>query len=283
MTIKNWKFVFLMLLLTHLKITVASENIQIERYEKWDHPVLSVFKKYNVSLYKVSYSKNGNCPTFYANFYNNPSSPSSYNFYNKFYEEILKANSSFPYALVDKQDNLKINVGWSDKNRKKMVFDTDKASSPSLCKDPRHITKDIIIAERIIVTNGVSNGFSDKEIWIEDAVDTITNKDNIMFYAARIVVINPTKKEYNVRMTCIDSKNNIVFNGSIKMLRSKIYSYVDKDSIAFITQHLGLNPKQGAMVKGQRTPLVGNNDYYIKLYVENKLIGITKFYYKIDK
>jgi hypothetical protein len=132
MTIKQWKFVFLILLLTYLKITVASENIQVERYEKWDHPVLAVFKKYNVSLYKVSYSKNGTCPTFYANFDNNPSSPSSYTFYNKFYEEILEANSSFPYALVDKQDNLKINVGWSDKNRKKMVFDTDKALSPAL-------------------------------------------------------------------------------------------------------------------------------------------------------
>ena len=51
-----------------LNITYASQTILVEQYENWKHPVIAIFKKYKITLCKVSYSKNGIYPTFYAKF-----------------------------------------------------------------------------------------------------------------------------------------------------------------------------------------------------------------------
>lgn len=136
MIIKVRYLILFVLLLISLTLS-ASEKIQVERYEKWDHPILAVFKKYNISLYKVSYSKDGTCPTFHAKFEYNPDphTPASDMYYDTVYREILKANSFYPYALVDEQDNLRINVGFEDKTKAVMMVHLDKANSPSTCKD----------------------------------------------------------------------------------------------------------------------------------------------------
>lgn len=137
MAIKTWNFFFLVMLFMYLKITVAAETIQVERFEKWDHPVLSVFKKYGISLYKISYSKDRTCPTFYAKFKYSPDprAPASYIYYNKIYAEILHANSSFPYALVDEADNFKINIGFEDRSKTIIMIRLNRLSSSSACKD----------------------------------------------------------------------------------------------------------------------------------------------------
>ncbi|MDR3504312.1 MAG: hypothetical protein P4L79_17225 [Legionella sp.] len=113
------------------------EKVLIERYENWQHPVLSVFKKYNISLYKVSYSRDGTCPTFYAKlrYSPDPQAPASEIYYTEIYEAILKANSLFPYALVSKEDDLMINVGWRDKEKQQMFVQLEEIGHPSLCKD----------------------------------------------------------------------------------------------------------------------------------------------------
>lgn len=71
----------------------------------------------------------------------------------------------------------------------------------------------------------------------------------------------------------------MVYTDSLKMPLEKIRGHIDKEVIGLAAQHLGLDPKPGAMIKGQHIPLANNNYYYIKLYVEKKLIGITKFQY----
>lgn len=115
----------------------AADKVLIERYEAWEHPVLAVFKKYEISLYKVSYSQDGTCPTFYAKlkYCPDPHAPVSQIYYDKIYYEILKANSFFPYALVSELDNLRINVGWADKKKEHLFIRLEKANTPSLCKD----------------------------------------------------------------------------------------------------------------------------------------------------
>ena len=109
----------------------TTKKIRIERYENWSHPVLSVFKKYDISLYKVSYSKDGTYPIFYVKFKHapDPKTPNEDSFH-QIYFDVLKANYSFPYAFVDEEKDLRIKVGWEDKARTIMSVDMSKANSP---------------------------------------------------------------------------------------------------------------------------------------------------------
>lgn len=122
------------LLLMIFNVSAASEKIQVARYENWNHPVLAVFKKYGITVNKVSYSVDGTCPTFYAKFKYSPDprAPDARSFH-KIYFEALKANSLFPYALVDEEDDMRINVGWENWTKKIMRVDIAKVSSVSTC------------------------------------------------------------------------------------------------------------------------------------------------------
>lgn len=124
------KFFVSILLFVFLNIADATDKILIERYENWSHPVLAVFKKYGISLYKVSYSIDGKCPTFYAKFKYSPDTrtPDADSFHKVYYETFV-ANSYFPYVLVDEEDDMRINVGWKDKAKRIFKVDMDNASS----------------------------------------------------------------------------------------------------------------------------------------------------------
>lgn len=118
-----------------LKISAPSKNIQVEQHEKWDHPVVPVLQKHNISLYKVSYSKDGTCPTFHVKFKYDPLGTKYSKYSKKAYDEILVANSSFPYAIVDKDHNFKVNVGFRDKAKTIKIVRSADVSSPSTCLD----------------------------------------------------------------------------------------------------------------------------------------------------
>lgn len=111
-----WKCLLFCLLLISSTTNAVSANILIERQVNWSHPVLVVFKKYGISLSKIRYFSDGTCPVFYVNFKTSPKTQD----FNKAYREILKTNSNFPYALVDKKNKLMVNVGWSDDSPSKM-------------------------------------------------------------------------------------------------------------------------------------------------------------------
>ena len=74
-----------------------------------------------------------------------------------------------------------------------------------------------------------------------------------------------------------------MFKASVKRSLSGFLYNIGGDSLRGVTQTLGLNPKTGSMVKGQLIPLEAGNDYFIKLYFEQKLIGVTKFHYMVLK
>ncbi|KTD35415.1 hypothetical protein Lmor_0862 [Legionella moravica] len=94
--------------------------------------------------------------------------------------------------------------------------------------------------------------------------------------------INPTKKKYDVKIVCVDYKGTPILQGSVKRSLIGFTCHIGGDIVKGYTQTLGLNPKLGAMVKDQVVPLK-DGDYCIKLYFENKLIGITKFNYYVIK
>lgn len=265
----------------------SSDKILVERYENWQHPVLEPFKKFGITPYKVSYSIDGTFPTFYANFKYSPDprAPDAESFH-KVYFEALKANSYFPYAIVDEKDGMRINVGWEDRVKKIMKVDLGKATPVGNAE----ANKDIVYVDRMListsatpirVTDPVTQLKSDKVIQGNDSIERITSKDKIIYYVANIGVINPAKKYYHVKIICVDSNGNTVITGKVKRLLSGFSYQVGGETIKGYEQTLGLDPKPGAMIKGQLIPLESGHDYFIKLFVENKLVGLTKFNYEV--
>lgn len=115
--------------------SVQAQNIVVERYEKWHHPILAVFKKYGLTLYKISYSKDGKCPRFYAKFkYATAEMGSLGAEFHKLYFAAFEANSESPYILVNKEDNELISVGWDDKEKRIFSVDMKDISSKIHCK-----------------------------------------------------------------------------------------------------------------------------------------------------
>ncbi|KTD81772.1 hypothetical protein [Legionella worsleiensis] len=139
--------------------------------------------------------------------------------------------------------------------------------------------KDGVFIDTMILTDYVVNDFS-KSDESGKRTDSFSKNDPIIFYYAIIGVINPTKKMYDVKVVCVDSKGNPVLQSTVKQSLSGFTRHVGGDIIKGYTQTLSMDPKVGAMVKDQIVPLK-NGDYYIKLYFENKLIGITRFDYSV--
>ena len=113
----------------------SSKKIRVERYENWSHPILKIFKQYGISVYKISYSPDGKCATFFADFKYSPDTraPDAASFA-KVYYKALKANSLYPYALVYKEEDMRINVGWEKGQERVWTVEMDSAQSSSLCK-----------------------------------------------------------------------------------------------------------------------------------------------------
>jgi hypothetical protein len=92
--------------------------------------MLAILKENGFSVYKISFSPDGKCPTFYATSQYDPLRASEFN---RFYIKALKKNSNFPYAIAVKEDGVKINVGYLPKEEGYLIS-MKKYSSPSTCK-----------------------------------------------------------------------------------------------------------------------------------------------------
>ncbi|KTD81881.1 hypothetical protein [Legionella worsleiensis] len=139
--------------------------------------------------------------------------------------------------------------------------------------------KDGVFIDTMLLTDHIVNFLSNPDDSGSRA-DSFSNNDSIIFYFAIIGVINPTKKMYDVKIVCVDSKGNPVLQGTVKRSLSDFTRHVNGEIIKGYTQTLSMDPKIGAMVKDQIVPLK-DGDYYINLYFENQLIGVTKFHYSI--
>lgn len=129
---KKWKLLFSIMLFFSTQEIFAAEEIIVERYENWHHPVLAVFKKYRLLLNKIDYSMDKKCPTFNMEKMYDPFIGSRDSKLHDIYYETLKANSYFPYAIDDKIN--RINVGWKDKEKIFLAVDVKKSGSKSLCR-----------------------------------------------------------------------------------------------------------------------------------------------------
>lgn len=111
---------------------------------------------------------------------------------------------------------------------------------------------------------------------------TITSANKTALYYASLRILNPTKKTYEIKIECIDEIGNPVIEGVVQrelfpVTESK---YLESKS-GYVEVTMGLNPKPGAMVPGQHKALKNGEGYFVRLYVENKLIGLSHFRYVI--
>lgn len=141
---------------------------------------------------------------------------------------------------------------------------------------------DSVFVNRILVSNSAKRAILNS-VSPGDNVARITNKDDMVLYYASVGVINPTKKKYNVEIICTDVNGEVVIQGEFKRLLSTLEEHVGRDTVKRLLLVLTLDPKPGAMAPGQLMPLKDNMDYYVKLFIEKKLVGVTNFSYEIEK
>lgn len=111
---------------------------------------------------------------------------------------------------------------------------------------------------------------------------TVSSNDAIAFYFAAIRVINPGKKKFEVKLECVDSSGQLIIgNTSTKEVHALTESKYMEGKSGYLETSLGLNPAVDAVVPGQKMTLKNEEEYYIRLFIDDKLVGLTKFRYFI--
>ncbi|MCL9685787.1 hypothetical protein [Legionella maioricensis] len=139
---------------------------------------------------------------------------------------------------------------------------------------------DSVVINRVLISNTAKKIIFDVYAPGKD-VHIFTNKDKKIFYYVYFGIINPTKKKYQIEIICVDKKDNIVFQEATERTLIKYPDYIGEDIVKNQEQMLWLDPTPGAIVKGQRLPLKSDNDYFIELYIEKKLVGVSRFTYQV--
>ena len=149
-------------------------------------------------------------------------------------------------------------------------------SSAETNNDVVYVNRMIISnSERDLPLNSIAPGMN-KEI--------ITNKDDVIFYYADIGVINPTKKKYTVEIIFVDKNNRTFVKGKFeRKLKSITIQHIGKNVLKSTLLTFSFDPKVGALVQGQRIPFHHHDEYFIKLFIDNKLIAVSSFLYYIEK
>lgn len=144
-------------------------------------------------------------------------------------------------------------------------------------------SSNIVFVDRIFLSKYAENIMLNTKL-AKHAVGTFTNTDKIIFYYASVGVINPTKKSYDVEIICKDKNGSAVFKETFKKDLSEFSGRsIGKEIIKTGLITFTLDPKPGAMLKGQLIPLESHHDYFVTLYFEHQILGSTEFNYLIVK
>ena len=139
---------------------------------------------------------------------------------------------------------------------------------------------DIIFIDRLMMDNSINE--LNKNVVKSDNWIFFSEYKNIYYYA-KLGVINPTKNQYNVEYICMNKKGKTITHGALKMNlhKTEIFNFGKKiiRESEFITTNLF--PKINEIAKRQSASLENSSDYYMKLYVDKKLIAISHFQYKL--
>lgn len=153
------------------------------------------------------------------------------------------------------------------------------AGTPALGIEAESAPQDGSVLPEILVMSGdatvVYNNAFPRQV-----MRTITSTDKTALYYASLKVIDPPKTHYKLRIECVDAEGNVLIEGSAdkEIFAISRRKYL-KGEVGQLEITMVLNPKPGAMVPGQRTPLKHDMYYFVRLYVDGKLLGLTSFRY----
>ncbi len=141
-------------------------------------------------------------------------------------------------------------------------------------------SSDFVFIDRMMTSDLIQKKFDGVEVPKRSAW-VFRSSDKIIFYYAQVGIINPTKNKYDFDVVCIDEKGKIF----IKQVMTKEFPemsayYLGANIIKSDVITMKLDTKSNASIKGQLLPLELAKTYFIKLYFEKKLIGITSFIYQ---
>lgn len=135
-----------------------------------------------------------------------------------------------------------------------------------------------VFIDRMLVSNSTESSSANLLLPLESA-DVITDKDELIYYVANLGIINPTKNRYDADIICVDSNNNIIFKETVKPSFAGYEYQLAGDTIKDITYKLKINLKSGEKGMNQLISFKKGENYFIKLYFDKNLIGITNFQY----
>lgn len=138
--------------------------------------------------------------------------------------------------------------------------------------------EDIVIPEILAISGEATVAYGNA--FPGPVTRTIRDTSKTAIYYASVRVVNPTKKIYKVKIECVDELGKVVISGVVDRESYDVNEskYLGGKS-SFIEAKLVLDPKLGAMVPGQTEPLKGEHGYYVRLYVDDTLVGLTRFRY----
>lgn len=143
------------------------------------------------------------------------------------------------------------------------------------------VINDVFFIDRLLMSDSLGNVQGSYKLPKRNILK-FNNKSKNIFYYANIGILNPRKKEYLVEYFCVDGHGNMIFHREEKIKISQWRkTFFEKDtSIVSGTIDFAFNPMENSLIIGQFIPLLSGKNYFIKLYIEKQLIGLTEFIYK---
>jgi len=150
-------------------------------------------------------------------------------------------------------------------------------SIPSLVMADQREIKNVVVPDTLVVSSEVTElyGYG----WPGNVARVINSGDEIVFFYGSIRVLNPTKRSYTVWAECVDENGKSILSETLQR------TLTDETSVHSLHYgrfdvSLGLNPKPGVLVKGQRRKLAFGHEYSFRVYVDGAMVAISSFRYE---
>jgi hypothetical protein len=146
------------------------------------------------------------------------------------------------------------------------------------------LSSNMVLPEILVVADDASTleAFGGISGLPQNVVRVVTSRAKIVFFYTSMRVINPTKEEYEIHIECVDSGDRIVIDVRTTQKISRREVSMAGDKTYSIEARLGLDPRLGVLVPGQKIPLEGGGNYFVRIFVDDKLIGLSTFRYVVD-
>ena len=138
---------------------------------------------------------------------------------------------------------------------------------------------DTVVADIVAISNDATvlygHGFPD------NVTKVISSTDKIIYFFGSFRVLNAKKKVYKVILECIDKNGDVVLKGDVERGLSEEMKIGDDQSGRFEVS-LGLETKPGSKVKNQTKALKDDEEYFVRVWIDGKIVALAGFRYVED-